>query len=99
MTRTHRILLIEDHDDTRSLLAFVLNECGYAVTSTATMADATGLIKKQKFDLCVVDSRLSDGTGLQMCRRIRESDGQTPIVFCSTEGHDKQERQALAAGA
>jgi DNA-binding response OmpR family regulator len=99
MRQTQHVLLVEDHDDTRSLFAFVIGECGYTVTSCGTMADATRLIINEEFDLFVVDSRLSDGTGLQLCLWIRQIDATTPIVFCSTEGHAKQALQALAAGA
>ena len=96
---TPRVLLVEDHDDTRAMLAFVLEDSGYSVTSRATVIDATKSIRNQRFDLVVVDSRLPDGSGIQLCHQIREIDRYTPIVFCSTEGHDKQARQAIAAGA
>jgi DNA-binding response OmpR family regulator len=94
-----RILLVENYDDTRRLLEFVLEESGYTVTSRATLLDAITSLKSEQFDLFVLDGRLSDGTGMELCQRIRETDDQTPIIFCSTDGHHKQADLAMAAGA
>ena len=78
-----RILCIEDHADTCELLAAWLGLYNCAVTSASTMARGLELAQQQAFDLYVIDSRLPDGTGAEVCRRIRGFDSHTPILFWS----------------
>src|SRR5882724_11301180 len=92
------ILLVEDHDDTRVLMTLALNESGYSVSAVTTVSESASLISSQQFDLFVLDSRLPDGTGLQICQQIREGDHRSPIVFCSAEAYSKQMHQVLEAG-
>jgi len=93
------ILLVEDHDDTRELLALALNEMGCSVSAVTTMVEATRLIASHQFDLFVLDNRLPDGSGVQLCQHIRDSKDLAPIVFCSGQAHADQVHEALAAGA
>ena len=67
------ILLVEGHGDTRELLTLALNELGFCVSAVTTMTDATKQIANHRYDLFVLDSRLPDGSGLQLCQHIRAS--------------------------
>lgn len=55
------------------------------------------LAHQQGFDLYLVDSRLPDGTGVEVCHRLRAFDSSTPILFWS--GDDERFDDAYAAGA
>jgi len=94
---SRRILCIEDDADTCELLATWLGLHNCLVTSASTMARGVELAQQQPFDLYLIDSRLPDGTGVEVCNRIRAFDSQTPILFWSgdDEGHD----HAYVAGA
>jgi len=93
------ILVVEDHSDTRELLVFVLTGCEYSVESAATMTEALKLIESEKFSLLMLDARLPDGDGLDLCRRVRQLDQETPIIFCSGVAYERDKQEALSAGA
>jgi CheY-like chemotaxis protein len=92
-----RILCIEDDADTCELLATWLGLYNCLVTSASTMARGVELAQQQAFDLYLIDSRLPDGTGVEVCNRIRAFDPDTPILFWS--GDDDGDNYAYVAGA
>ncbi len=94
-----RILFIEDHEDTRELVSFVLEASGYSVTSNTTVAGALHLAQTEKFDLYLLDNWLPDGTGFELCQRLREFDGLTPVLFYSGAVFDSDKLAAIQAGA
>src|SRR5580765_2709196 len=61
-----RILLVEDHADTRRVLGRLLNALGCQVTSAGTVKEALELGEKVEFDLLVSDIGLPDGTGTEV---------------------------------
>ena len=94
-----RILFIEDHDDTRELVKFVLESSGYSVTSDATVAAGLRLANANKFDLCLIDNWLPDGAGVELCEQIRAFDPLTPVLFYSGAILDSDKLSAMQAGA
>jgi DNA-binding response OmpR family regulator len=80
---SRRILCIEDDADTCELLALWLGRYNCSVTSASTMTRGVELAQEQTFDLYLIDSRLPDGTGVEVCSRIRAFDSHTPILFWS----------------
>ena len=94
-----KILVVEDHQDTLDFFVVVLSHLNYEVVSASTVAEALEATRKQTFDLLILDSHLSDGTGTDLCRRIREKDRTTAILFCSADAYDKNREEALNAGA
>ena len=94
-----RILFIEDHQDTRELVSFVLEASGFTVTCDATVAGALQLAQAEKFDLYLLDNWLPDGTGFELCHRIREIDETTPVLFYSGAVFDSDKLAAIEAGA
>lgn len=93
------ILYIEDHEDTRELVSFVLKQRNYEVTTSATIENGVRLAGANKFDLYLLDSWLPDGSGLELCRKIREFDGNTPILFYSAATYEIDRELALLSGA
>lgn len=90
--RNH-ILYIEDHEDTRELVSLVLADANYRVTTTSTSKDALRLAREQHFDLYILDSWLPDGTGVELCKRLREFDRTTPVMFLSAAAYETINRQ------
>ena len=76
-----RILFVDGHEDTRFLVVTWLGTLGYEVTATYNVGEGLKLAKSQAFDLYLLDSRLADGDGKELCEKIREFDNLTPIVF------------------
>jgi CheY-like chemotaxis protein len=94
-----RVLYIEDHDDTRELVTLVLEQRSVEVVSGATIARGVALAGSEHFDLYLLDSWLPDGSGLDLCRRIREFDKTTPILFYSAAAYEIDKDQAIDSGA
>jgi two-component system response regulator ArlR len=76
-----RILFVDDHEDTCFLVITWLGSLGYEVTATHSVSEGLALATSESFDLYLLDSRLADGDGKELCEKIREMDEQTPIVF------------------
>ncbi|HEX7295596.1 MAG TPA: response regulator [Pyrinomonadaceae bacterium] len=93
------ILYIEDHEDTRELISFVLKQRNYEVTTSETIESGVRLASENKYDLYLLDSWLPDGSGLELCRKIREFDGRTPILFYSAAAFEIDRELALRNGA
>ena len=94
-----RVLYIEDHDDTRELVTLVLEQRSYEVVTGTTIATGVALAGSQQFDLYLLDSWLPDGSGLDLCKQIRQFDKATPILFYSAAAFEIDRDQALKSGA
>ena len=80
-----RILFVDDHDDTRFMIKEWLSQFNFEVATAESMADGLRLAKVEAFDLYILDSKLPDGRGAELCVKIREFDRATPIIFYSGE--------------
>lgn len=93
------ILCIEDDLDTCDLIVFVLGLSGYEVVVAHSVEDALLKVRKEPYALYSIDTNLPDGSGVELCRRIREFDANTPIIFYSADAHTGQIQKAMGAGA
>ena len=96
---TPRVLYIEDHEDTRELVTIVLEQRSYEVVTGSTIESGVALAGSQQFDLYLLDSWLPDGSGLDLCRQIREFDKATPILFYSAAAYENDRADAIESGA
>jgi len=94
-----RILLVEDHEDTCELMIAVLEQSEYEVWPACTVADGMRLARSERFDLYVLDQRLPDGTGAELCEQLRQLHPRTPILFLSAAVYEVDRQRALSAGA
>jgi two-component system response regulator VicR len=67
-----KILLVEDDNTIALGLEFALRQEGYSVTLCQDMAAGAKALREQKFDLCLFDLTLPDGSGYELCRTARE---------------------------
>lgn len=94
-----RVLYIEDHEDTRELVTLLLSQKSYEVVTGATIESGIALAVGGDFDLYLLDSWLPDGSGLDLCEKIREFDKTTPILFYSAAAYASDHDTALKCGA
>ena len=97
--KNRRILYIEDHDDTRELVTLLLAQKSYEVISGSTIESGVALAGAGDFDLYLLDSWLPDGSGLDLCQRIRQFDKTTPILFYSAAAYASDHDLAMQCGA
>ena len=94
-----RILYVDDHEDTSFMLTYLLGQSDYEVTTADSISRALELVGKEKFDLYVLDKRLPDGSGLELCRRLNEVTPEGPIIFYTGDAYQLQRQEGLDAGA
>ena len=68
-----QILLVEDDEDLRRGISYKLAKEGYHILTASTLKDAYELLGQQPIDLIICDIGLPDGSGLDFCRRVRQS--------------------------
>lgn len=71
----------------------------YEFTPVHTVEEATRLIETEAFDLYVLDNWLPDGSGVEICKKIRASGNMSPIIFTSAIGRRQDVDLAVDAGA
>src|SRR5215510_13377340 len=92
-----RILFVEDHKDTQEIVAIKLADLRLIIARD--FAEGLRLAQQRYFDLYILDNWLPDGTGIELCRRIRAFDPHTPVLFWSDAIRAEDMREALSAGA
>jgi DNA-binding response OmpR family regulator len=70
----------------------------YEVATSPSVKGALELANSQRFDVFVLDSRLSDGSGIELCRRLPKIYGSTPIVFYSALAYEKDKQDGSMQG-
>jgi two-component system KDP operon response regulator KdpE len=98
MTRSARILLVDDEVSIQRALAPLLRSRGYEVVVAGTGADALQIVATRPPDLIVLDLGLPDLEGTEVCRRIR-ADSQVPIIVLSARNGESDKVSALDLGA
>lgn len=94
-TSDQHILCVDDQPDTCDLVSVILGLEGYRMTAAATMAEALQLAKHHRFDLYLLDNRLPDGSGEELCAKLREHDADTPIVIYTADAYPATRQRYL----
>ncbi len=94
-----KILLIEDDRNTSELLSVLLCEHRYAVDAIADGAAGLDLAIQWDYDLILLDLFLPSLNGVEVCRRLREQECQTPILMLTTQASNADIVAGLDAGA
>jgi DNA-binding response OmpR family regulator len=94
-----RVLCVEDDEDSREMLTTLLSHSLIEAKAVGTAAQALSLIKAERFDLYLLDSWLPDLDGFELCRRMRDFDPKTPILFFSGAAYESDKEKGIEAGA
>ncbi len=94
-----RILCVDDHADTSEMLKLLLVQEDYEVVTAITMEEALKLAAPKDFDLYVLDKRLPDGSGLELCRKLHVITPNVPCIFYTGDAYELHRQQAMEAGA
>jgi signal transduction histidine kinase len=92
-----RLLLVEDHDDTREVLARLLSRRGYDVEAARDAQEARSLSSGKTFDLLISDIALPDATGCELLAELSAKHGLRGIAM-SGFGSDADLAQSKRAG-
>jgi DNA-binding response OmpR family regulator len=95
------VCLLEDDPDISRLVDYHLTKAGYAVRSFGTGRTVLAQAEREKPDLFVLDVMVPDGSGLDVCRRVRESETlkAIPIIFLTARAAETDRVRGLELGA
>ncbi|MGH9881238.1 MAG: sigma-54-dependent transcriptional regulator [Pyrinomonadaceae bacterium] len=93
------ILLVEDKESLRRVLRLTLENAGYTVSEAADARDAVNEIARTPHKLVLTDLRMPNGSGLDVLRAARSSDGDVPVIVMTAFGSIDEAVQAMKDGA
>ncbi|MGH9727916.1 MAG: response regulator transcription factor [Candidatus Acidiferrales bacterium] len=94
-----RILLVEDERKVASFVARALRENAYAVDAAGTGEDGLRLALENSYDAILLDVRLPGISGIELCRKLRQAEIQSPILILTARSFVEQRVEGLDAGA
>ena len=99
MTEARSALIVDDEHDIRELLVLTLGRMGLRTDTAATLSAAQQMLASGKYDLCLTDMRLPDGSGLELVSDISTRFPETPVAMITAYGNVEAAVEALKAGA
>jgi DNA-binding response OmpR family regulator len=98
---TPLVLVADDEEDIRALVAFRLRRAGYDVITAADGAEALTLATTRLPDLIVLDMMMPKATGLEVTRSLREQDstGDIPVILLTARAQEADVASGFEAGA
>lgn len=93
-----KILIVEDDHTMNKMLSELLSNEGYQVTPAATVAEALHHLQSTTYHLAILDVRLPDGTGYELCRAIKKT-ADTVVLFLTANDLEQDMIQGYELGA
>ncbi|MDE2267841.1 MAG: two-component system response regulator OmpR [Betaproteobacteria bacterium] len=94
-----KLMVVDDDARIRDLLRRYLSQEGYEVFVAEDSKAMSRIMVKERFDLIVLDLMLPGEDGLSICKRLRASKDQTPIIMLTAKGEDVDRIIGLEVGA
>ncbi len=96
-----KIVIIDDEEDIRDILAYNLKKEGFKVFSSATGVEGIKLCKEQLPDLVILDVMMPGMDGVEVCENLRKLPGLENVLICflTARNEDYSQIAGLDAGA
>jgi two-component system, NarL family, response regulator DevR len=100
-TKPIRLLIVDDHQVTRIGLRTLLATCPQfeIVGEAGSVAETLDAVERLKPDLVLMDVRLPDGSGIQVCQRLRRNNSGVRVLVLTSYADDNLVFDSIAAGA
>ncbi len=99
MSAPERVLVVEDEPSVRMMLRMLLEDDGYLVSEAGSVAEALAVPRRDEVDVFLVDVRLPDGNGFDLCRTLRIDGVIAPIIVVTAQVDSHDIVAGLEAGA
>lgn len=100
MNNKYKILLVEDEENIRTVIAALLETSDYQVIQAGTCSMAKAMFSSYQPDVVVLDLGLPDADGMKLLEFVREEEQSlTPVIVLSARMTDDDKVEALDAGA
>lgn len=93
-----RILVVDDELEMRELLGRNLGRT-HGVKSVGTCKEAVAMLSHARFDVLILDVMLPDGSGIDLCAKLRTDGVEAPILLLTARGEVRSRVAGLDAGA
>jgi len=93
------ILIVEDDEDSRKLIALILENRGYRVTISEDGIDALLYLGKKDFDLIISDVNMPNLDGFKLLEMMNQKGIEAPVIFLSSRDRAEDEKKGLELGA
>src|SRR5882724_11374639 len=94
-----RILVVDDDGPTRELITRNFERAAHVVKTASSCAEAEHGLRDAKFDVVVLDVMLPDGSGIELCGRLRARGFTVPMLLLTARGEVRDRVVGLEAGA
>ena len=92
------ILLVEDHEETRTTLVSLLSRCGHAIVTAKTRAEALQLVEGARLHVLLCDLGLPDGDGLEVVARAKTLNPYIKAIALTARDSDDDYKVGFEAG-
>jgi DNA-binding response OmpR family regulator len=93
-----KVLLVEDHGETRSVLTGLLGRSGHEIAAAGTVQEALALLEAAPFEVLICDIGLPDGSGIEVLAEARKRDGWKKLVALTAHDDTEERERGLLAG-
>jgi len=95
----YRVLIVDDDPELRHFLRTELDFEGYSCAEAGSGQQAMGLLRRETWDLVVLDWSLPDFSGVEVCRRLRQANQTLPVLMLTARDDVRERVEALDSGA
>lgn len=99
MDHSPLILIVDDEEDLRFLMQMTLKRMGIPCHCAENVTEAKRLLQQYRFDVCITDLNLPDGSGLELVEHISQSFAELPVAVLTAYGNMELAIAALKVGA
>jgi DNA-binding response OmpR family regulator len=96
---TAEILIVEDDQVILDTLAYNLSRQGFAVHKAINGTEAVKLARNLRPDLILLDIMLPGESGIKVCQRIREEDGEVAVIMITAKDQEEDKVRGFEVGA
>jgi CheY-like chemotaxis protein len=94
-----KVLVVDDNNMNRELIAFILRDFGVKYTLVPGGPEALSILSRENFDVVLMDLQMPGMDGKETTRRIREDlKSEVPVVALSAYSHTQEKQKCLEAG-
>jgi len=94
-----KLLLVDDEVGYVNVLANRLSKRGFQVTKTYSGTEALQALRKQDFDVAVLDLKMEDMDGIEVLKIVKKMDPRVAVIILTGHGSEQAAREGLQFGA
>ncbi len=100
MKTDHKVLIIDDDQDTRLLLSHILGKAGYNTLTAESAASALKIFREDQISVILLDLLMPGINGLEFCATLQSDRllSRIPVIMITSRADDETRRDALNAG-